>query len=88
MSPDRQPEPREYNHACPSGYLVDMQRGEMKFYESFYCRKVATFCISRGAIRSAENAKKQEAERARNMERKCVDTIGTVLVPWACHFQC
>ena len=26
--------------------------------------------------------KKQEAERARNMERKRVDTIGTVLVPF------
>ena len=64
MSPDRQPEPREYNHACPSGYLVDMQRGEMKFYESFYCRKVATFCISRGAIRSAENAKKTRGRKS------------------------
>ena len=21
-------------------------------------------------------------------ERKCADTIGTVLVPWAGHFQC
>ena len=23
-----------------------------------------------------------------NRERKCADTIGTVLVPWAGHFQC
>jgi len=22
------------------------------------------------------------------MERKCADTIGTVLVPWAAHFLC
>ena len=22
------------------------------------------------------------------MERQCADTIGTVLVPWAGHFQC
>jgi len=26
--------------------------------------------------------------RLRQCERQCADTIGTVLVPWAGHFQC
>jgi len=25
---------------------------------------------------------------SKNRERKCADTIGTVLIPWAGHFQC
>ena len=39
---------------------------------------------SQTAVQFTSSAVKQ----AFNMDRKCVDTIGTVLVPWAGHFQC
>ena len=36
----------------------------------------------------AADAARQQARPLLNRERKCADTIGTVLVHWAGHFQC
>jgi len=36
----------------------------------------------------AENVRGFVMRPASHTERKCADTIGTVLVPWAGHFQC
>ena len=33
-------------------------------------------------------ADERQVTDERHRERKCADTIGTVLVPWAGHFQC
>ena len=33
-------------------------------------------------------AARSRAYRDYSRERKCADTIGTVLIPWADHFRC
>ena len=46
--------------------------------DGLFCSVILIF-ISLNVIPSADYL---------NRQRKCADTIGTVLVPWAGHFQC
>ena len=45
------------------------------------------YAYSRG-LRCYTNFVSQQASASKYRERKCADTTGTVLVPWAGHFQC
>ena len=54
-------------------------RNEIIFRDVCLHRCQQTFALLHGDAENAESG---------NRERKCADTIGTVLVPWTGHFQC
>ena len=57
--------------------------------EAHVCEQLAQGCYLKMQGRESNPRPfESQVQRPNHRERKCADTIGTMLVPWAGHFQC